>query len=503
MTTPLHGSLHPWQPSELDAIHQASLKLLAVTGVHVASDEVLEILETTDAKVDRSSKTVRFPADMVQDRLRHAPGCWDREPATIGQFSVTADCGSATIWDYKLSRARPTEPRDMVDLPRLVQSLPHIDGAGSLVASNDIPGRLRDIIIIRNRMIHCRKGGGGGLGRFPSLGNGVTIEEFDDLYNLIAAAEGKRVLEPTHDLSFFMGVSSPLRWDAFVLATAKHVLEKGQVVGIGGNCICGVQSPITPASNIMIDHAERLSGLCIVTAIKPDARFYFCNHTYCLDMQSGDVANGSPEQTLLALLGKHLLEHLGFNLAVAHPIMDTGAHVPDAQAGAEKAMYVLLTALGGARAIGGAGQLKEAACYEQMVIDNEIAGYVKHLLKGAEVNDKTIALDAVCEIGIGGNFLIAEPTLEFLRQCYYPPQVFYRKRMSEWMREGANTVIDAAHEKVETILSSPTPVFLDNDRIDAMDEVVERARRRCAADWDASAFLPKPAEPGTQAYAPE
>lgn len=57
------------------------------------------------------------------------------------------------VWDFRLGRARPTEPRDMVDMPRLVQALPHIDGAGTLVAPNDIPGTLRNIIVCRNRMI--------------------------------------------------------------------------------------------------------------------------------------------------------------------------------------------------------------------------------------------------------------------------------------------------------------------------------------------------------------
>lgn len=250
------------------------------------------------------------------------------------------------------------------------------------------------------------------------------------------------------------------------------------------------ESPITPASNIMIDHAERLSGMCIVTSIRADARFYFCNHTYGLDMRSGDLSHGAPEQALLPLLGKRLLEHLGFHLVVAHPILDTSAHTPDAQAGAEKAMYMLLAALGGAGAIGGAGQLKEVMSYEQLVIDNEIAGYVKHLIQGADIDDTTLALDSVQQTGIGGSFLDAEPTLAFLRACYYPPQVFYRKRMSEWLREGAKDIVEAAHEKAQEILASDTPMFLDAERIAAMDEVVERARRRVAPGWDARPFLP-------------
>ena len=488
----LHGLLRPWSDGDLAHIHQAALRLLERTGVHVAADAILDTMETTTAKVDRDTKTVRFPEHMVQDRLQNAPGCWDRQASRLGEFSVTADCGTPLIWDYALGRARPTRPKDLVDLPRLCQALGHIDGAGTLITSNDVPDKLADIVFYRNRMIHCRKGGGGGLGRFPSLNYGVSIEEFDALYALLAAAEGKRELEPTHDLSFFLGASSPLRWGEQELLTAKHVLERGQVVGIGGNCVSGVQSPIAPASNIMIDHAERLSGLCIVTSIDPQARFYFCNHTYSLDMSSGDIASGSPRQTLQALLGQHLLERLGFHLVVAHPILDTGSHTPDAQAGAEKMMYMLLTALGGARAIGGAGQLKEVCSYEQMVIDNEIAGYVKHVLKGAEISEASLALDAVGSAGIGGNFLSSEPTLEFLRECYYPPQLFYRKRMSEWEREGTKTILETAHEKVSEILASNTPVFLNAGQIAAMDDVVEETRRKFAPEWDAAPYLPQP-----------
>jgi trimethylamine--corrinoid protein Co-methyltransferase len=289
-----------------------------------------------------------------------------------------------------------------------------------------------------------------------------------------------------------MGSASPLRWGADVVDTAIHVTRRGQVVGIGGNCISGIQSPITPAANAAVDLAERLSGMCMVTAIRPDAEFYFVNHTYMLDMAGGDIASGSVEQSLLAFLGHQVLAHIGFVPWVNHPILDVGSHCPDSQAAAEKAIYMLFTALGGARGIGGAGQLKEICSYEQLVIDNEIAGYVKHLLKGADINAETIALDDILEHGIGANFLTCDTTMKYLRQCYYHPQLFYRKRMSEWLRDGSTDIYERAHEKVREILSSQTSVFLEHDRIRAMDEVVERARRRICPDWDSTAYLIDP-----------
>jgi trimethylamine--corrinoid protein Co-methyltransferase len=188
-------------------------------------------------------------------------------------------------------------------------------------------------------------------------------------------------------------------------------------------------------------------------------------------------------------LGQKLLEHCGFQLVVNHPILDTGAHAPDAQAAAEKMLYMLLTALGGAKGIGGAGGLKENLCYEQLVIDNEIAGYVRHLLKGAIVNDETIALDDIERQGIGGNFLTCDTTLKFLRECYYAPRLFCRTRMSQWLGDGAKDTLDRAHERVEAILAKDTPRFLTDDQLAAIDELIRGACRELAPGWDPNPLL--------------
>lgn len=486
---PLQGLLNPWPPEALEKIHQASLHILEHTGVWIGHDAVLDHLERTDARVDRATQVVRFPAAMVQEVMRHAPGSWDRAGGPQPDFSVSADCGAQQVWDYRTRRARPVVPRDLVDAPRLVQAMPHIDAAGTLVHSPEVPAPVADLIAYRHRWHHTLKQGGGGLGRCPSCCDALLPQSFDYLCELLAIKQGATAAPRAPEFSFFMGVASPLRYGHDILAMALHTIRRGQVVGIGGNCNCGVQSPITPAANIALDHAERLAGMCLVTAVRPDARFYFCNHTYFLDLRSADIASGSPEQTLLALLGQKVLAHCGFRIVVNHPIMDVGAHVPDAQAGAEKMMYALLTALGGARGIGGAGQLKEDFCYEQLVVDNEIAGYVKHLLKGAAITEETIALATIEELGIGASFLDCEPTLDHWREVYHAPQLFGRKRKSEWQRDGAKDALARAHEQAAATLAGETPTFLNADQLAAMDGLIVRACKELAGGWDPAPFL--------------
>lgn len=254
-------------------------------------------------------------------------------------------------------------------------------------------------------------------------------------------------------------------------------------MGIGSNVICGVQSPLSAAADVAVDNAERLAGLCMVKAIDPDAVVFFCNHPYQIDLRSGDVASGSPEQALVPLLGQKLLEYYGFTLMANHPILDTSSHAPDAQAAAEKMMYLLMAGLAGCKGIGGVGGLKETLCYEQAVIDDEIAGYVKRILRGVAVDEDALQTDAIIERGPGGFFLDTEHTLRTMGEYYHDPVIFCRKRLSEYLEGDGTTALERAHERVRQILGRDPVKHVSPDQELAMDEVIERARQELAPGW--------------------
>ena len=58
-------------------------------------------------------------------------------------------------------------------------------------------------------------------------------------------------------------------------------------------------------------------------------------------------------------------------------------------------MYVAVMA--GAIGFGTVGHLENAVTFSplQLVIDNEIARYVRHAIRGIEVNEETLALDVI------------------------------------------------------------------------------------------------------------
>lgn len=104
----LRGVLNPWQPEQLEKIHQASLNILEQTGIWVGHETVLDHLAGTAARVDRKTSIVKFPAAMVQNLMQHAPGSWDRIGAPARDFSVSADSGPITSGIMRrASRGRP------------------------------------------------------------------------------------------------------------------------------------------------------------------------------------------------------------------------------------------------------------------------------------------------------------------------------------------------------------------------------------------------------------
>ncbi|NQU12275.1 trimethylamine methyltransferase family protein [bacterium] len=479
----LYGALNPFAPSDLRKIHHASLAILDQAGAFVAHEPTLDCLAAAGWRIDRDRQIVRFDGDRVEHLLTAFRGDLNRGPRRE-TLSVSVDSGSQAVYDYATRRHRPVGMRDLVDVPRLADGLEHVDEAGTLVMVPDMPPPLWDLFNHRYAWTYTRKTGGGGLGRNPSFTYSYYARSIEYLLELAAIKYGGPEELRRHPvLSLALFPASPLRWDGQLLEHVFRVAAAGQIIGVGSNVIAGIQSPITPAANIALDNAERLAGLCIVKAIDATAPVFFCNQAYQLDMSSGDVASGSPEQTLMPLLGQKLLEYYGWHLMVNHPVLDTSAHVPDAQAAAEKMMYLLFTGLGGSKGIGGVGQLKECFCYEQAVIDNELAGYVKHLLTGAVIDDETLAVDLIVEQGPGGNFLDTDHTVKHLRDCYHRPGIFGRSRLSEWTRNDGQTALERAHARVREILAADPTRYLTPEQETAMDEVIERARRELAPEW--------------------
>jgi trimethylamine--corrinoid protein Co-methyltransferase len=148
----------------------------------------------------------------------------------------------------------------------------------------------------------------------------------------------------------------------------------------------------------------------------------------------------------------------------------------DGQAAAEAALTLMAETLGGAHLIHDLGYLESGLCgsLAQLVICNEIVGWIAHVLGPIEISDETLALDLIDKVGPDGSFLGEDHTLAHFRERWYP-DVFERGNYDQWLAAGGKGLAERAAQRVAKILDEHKPQALPAEVSQAVHAVVERA----------------------------
>lgn len=119
----------------------------------------------------------------------------------------------------------------------------------------------------------------------------------------------------------------------------------------------------------------------------------------------------------------------------------------------------MLPALAGANVIYGLGMLELGITFDfaQLVIDNEIAEMIKHVVRGIDVDDYNMAVDVIKEVGIGGEFVTSMHTFENYKKVQTDPKIFDRRMRESWEALGSKDVLERAKEEAKYILENHKP----------------------------------------------
>jgi trimethylamine--corrinoid protein Co-methyltransferase len=130
--------------------------------------------------------------------------------------------------------------------------------------------------------------------------------------------------------------------------------------------------------------------------------------------------------------------------------------------------------LAGANVIYGLGNTESGVTmdYGQLVMDNEFAGMVKFILAGIPVNDDTLAVDVIHEVGQSKDFLSLSHTLDHMRTAQTHPELIDRRMRGDWKGGGGTTIYERAWEKARYILDTHEPKPLSAEVKAAMRDIV-------------------------------
>lgn len=109
--------------------------------------------------------------------------------------------------------------------------------------------------------------------------------------------------------------------------------------------------------------------------------------------------------------------------------------------------------------------------YGQLVLDCEFARMIKHTIMGVPVNDETLAIDPIKEIGPGGDYLMHKHTFKHMRS-QSNPELIDRKMRANWEKAGSTNAYDRALAKVRYILENHTPAPLSDEVLAAIRFIV-------------------------------
>ena len=209
-----------------------------------------------------------------------------------------------------------------------------------------------------------------------------------------------------------------------------------------------------------------LAGLVYVNLLNPGHPALFGALPFVSDLRTGAMSGGSAEQGVLMAGCAQMAQFYDIPCAVSAGMTDS--KMPDYQAGYEKGITELLSALAGANLIyeaaGMYGSLL-AASAESFVLDNDMVGSVMRATRGIEVDHDTLAFDVIKDVCLDGpgHFLGHDQTLERMQSDYFYPDLADRRTPQEWSDQGSDDLLERARERTREILAAPPPDHVPAD----------------------------------------
>jgi trimethylamine--corrinoid protein Co-methyltransferase len=270
--------------------------------------------------------------------------------------------------------------------------------------------------------------------------------------------------------------SSPLRLDAPMLQGIIEFSSRNQLIVMTPFTLAGAMAPVTLAGALAQQNAEALAGMVFTQVVRPGAPVVYGGFTSNVDMQSGSPAFGTPEYMRTAMIGGQLarryrVPYRSSNVCAANAL--------DAQAAYESVFSLWGAVMGGVNFLmHGAGWMEGGlhASPAKFVLDADLLAMASAFLDPVMVDDASLALEAIAEVGPGGHFFGVGHTQERFRTAFYRPLISDWRNYETWAEAGRPEAAGRAAQLAAQHLAAYEPPALDDVVRDELVDYVERRR---------------------------
>jgi trimethylamine--corrinoid protein Co-methyltransferase len=450
-------------------VHRATLKVLERTGVKMENTKALELLKKNGCTIDAESMLVKFPPELVEQCLKLVP---ERFTARAPRPENDLDFGMDTLYfthtsgmqsvDLTTMEQKVPDKKEYIDAVRVLDALETMDMLGcypyfgyeGLEPKMEIPAG------VALHLKYC------GRHQAAACSNDSELFTFQ-----MAQVLGQ-------EFSATIGSSPPLTWGEKAIESAFRITEAGFPLSTVDGAMMGGTGPATPVGSVVLSNAEQMAMIVLVQLLKPGHRMLLGHFSAPLNMRSGSPAFGQIGASISNVIFNQMWRHYRVPFSNGSPGY-VNAKAMDYQAGYEKGLAGMISGLSGTSLmLFHFGVSSEVSAHPvQAILDDDIARMIGRFLLGEIINEETIAVDLIHEVGpIPGHFLSRPHTMKWFRKEQCVPRSADTLAYPDWIQKGKKTAMDFAKERMEQILEEKPKIYITDSQEADIERILEDAR---------------------------
>ena len=404
--------------AQLAQMQAATLEVLEKTGVKFPSQKCLHIFAEHGAQVDWETQIVRMRPDFVLKALQSAPryytlGAQVPEydlPLQDGVSYFTTDgCGVETV-DLESGLRRASCKADTAMMARVADYLPSIAFYWPMVSAQDYKrtAPLHEMDASWNNTVkHVQS---------ETIMGEIPCRYAVEMGTVIAGSQEELRRRPPFSLT--VCTIAPLVQDTHGIEGSLVLAEAGVPVGFLAMPTLGTTAPATLPGALVLGDAEAISACVLMQLHAPGAPVFHSIMQAWADPRSGAYLSYSLDSRC-RYAPVEMAHHWGIPSLGACYGTDA-LRAGSWQGAAEVALDPFLGGLACPEIVTGMGLAETYTLLypEQLLLDDDLYQRARYYLMDIEVNEDTLALEAIHNVGPGGHFLAQKHTRNHMRDYF-------------------------------------------------------------------------------------
>jgi trimethylamine--corrinoid protein Co-methyltransferase len=459
-------------PEEQKTIYNSALQVLNEVGMLILHEQALKLLKDAGCSATDEG-LVTIPSQLVEKALKTAPAnipMYDREGKhTMDLGGTRSYFGTGSDLMYTLDGATMQRHlsvlEDVKRAAKLCDALDNIDFIMSFAHPSDFKPQRAYLASFQAMALNSAK---------PIVCTAENREDLSLMWEISCILRGSE--QELRSKPYFVQYAEPITPLKHPFPSVDKLLlcaEKGVPCIYSPAPIAGSTAPMSIAGHVVQGLAESLCGLVIHQLKAPGAPFLMGMGPAVLDMGTSQCSYSAPEFYMSNMAMTEMSLYLDLpNWSYAGC---SDSQLPDGQASLESGFQSLLSGLVGANLNHDVGYLDFGltGSLEMIAIGDDILDQVRRIKKGIPVDQDTLAVEVIKNVGPHGHFLTEEHTLEHLHATQWRPRLLTRPGYQEWEAAGGKSLFDRAREVVEKTLKEHQPLPVAEEQASKIQKIVD------------------------------